>query len=97
MMIEELKTLFVSALIGVPGVARVHNVNSDEVVSNLEDAINVRLDNKSYIFRAEISVMQGVYTKGIVEQIYKLINFELKKRKIKKFDLKITIKGVIHE
>ncbi|WLP85366.1 hypothetical protein [Mycoplasma seminis] len=103
MEISEIRQLCIDSLSAVPGVIKLHKPSLDldkscsdaeecEVI--LQDVINITSVDNSHSVQIAITVLDGVSVKFIVTQLFKQIDFALRKKKQKLNSLTVIVKGV---
>ncbi|MFV8499566.1 hypothetical protein ACNQ1M_00505 [Mycoplasma sp. VS424B] len=103
MEISEIKQLCIDSLSAVPGIVKLHKptLDLDKPCDELDDCqallpelINVTTSSTGLSVQLAFTILDGVSAKFIVTQLFKQIDFALKKKKLKLLNLTVIIKGV---
>ncbi|SJZ47485.1 hypothetical protein [Mycoplasmopsis verecunda] len=103
MEISEIRQLCIDSLSAVPGIVKLHkpSIDLDKPCSDAEecsvllpDLINVSQSSSGLSIQLAITTLDGVPTKFIISQLFKQLDFLLKKKKLKLSNLTVIVKGV---
>ncbi|MFV8418708.1 hypothetical protein [Mycoplasma sp. Sp33II] len=103
MEISEIRQICVDSLSAVPGIVKLHKPTLDldkscedtaECDTLLPELINITTSSAGLSLQLAFSILDDVSAKFIVTQLFKQIDFALKKKKLKLLNLTVIIKGV---
>ncbi|MHA3785905.1 hypothetical protein [Mycoplasma sp. Z244C] len=103
MEISEIRQICIESLSAVPGIVKLHRPtldldkpyeDADECTTLLPEMINITTSSTGLSLQLAFSILDGVSAKFIVTQLFKQIDFALKKKKLKLLNLTVIIKGV---